>query len=1366
MGDSGQCIDPIPGRCPSVQVEVSWDDWAKVHILCPLVIQAILTLVFLLFLHPLYVEAYYRGNALPRCLKAYLGTEDNQKVLRPVYLVSVCALQQVTTLASLCIWVWHTYKHETTSGSRLAFFMLACFDCLTWTVWRIASGFNWKTLWEANAVVDVLTAVPVFWGAAGHSWGVSSEYDAWLSLHFLRSYSALYSFEKARDISNIDFHTAGLTQVMIQMVLRVVALLTVMAGITFTIEILGDPETLQDSFIETSTGDQISFLQMIYYIVVSITTVGYGDFAPRTVIMRVLTIVFIVVGVASVYMIQFTFSEMWKKQQEGVGKYWTQGGHDRHVVVILCNSGGAWRMSSLLHGFLQELLHPTHNELEDHHDHASSAWSHLRLWIRGRSPAQTQTWPDVVFLSPTKWNEGEDCPLDAKSFRQFLESTEDFPTSMLNRIWFLVGNINSEATLARTCVKDSALTYILSDLTSPNAEEDDALAIYTALIVRKTCPNARLRVMLLKPESKELAVQAGIDATRCFSSRELSACILAQNVRCRGLISAICSMLKSVDEDDEIYFLRQMCEGTDPCHPGRRRNRNTNSPIPRKANGMRKNKKMGSMEDLDKYLRNTETRWNPKKQAYERADPWMFEYFEGALAGVYGFDLHARFEGMSYGKFAFELFKQTGAIILGVQINGRLQVCPQSEKWTAREGQVCIALTKKPCSLDPFRCDPEDRISWRTRFQNSRKRRRNRTVQEGRTVDVARLMGRRLQTALMAHWQGDLDSPSRMPSPTNIIANSSSTPSAPRHKRGVPHVFEERVESQAQEHLVRVVSGESAAALSARSISFADDPNWKLKPRRSDVSVANSVKVPKRLRPPELNSEDDAIARLDSSVNAAIHESCVRGVMQMRENLSDWEDFIVVIACGGDIWPQLRAFCNSLRQDYLPQQQPIVILSSTTPPPGFDWINRNRIKCVQGSCLRAQTLIEVGVLEASTVVVLGGGASAHKKLPDYRVVLTGQELECWLASSTRESYVTFEMHESATAWHLPPLRVKIAGQRTKIAEMTRAANISRHPSYLTEVSMHSGQPHDRSDEEEELSPSPTAPEIFPAGSFNPGSFNPGSPVNRGLYPGSSWDSELSAVEEIQEDEPEDPGISDQGHRKQSWSDWFWSFAGHSAQEKSHDSICFNPRFASGQVFTPELWGLMLGRMFYMPAVIEIIEALVMPSRRGQTAFPWQLRVPQDYIGSKYIELYEDLVNGSFLDETMDDNEIVEDLSETPQQQWPPASPRQSTERLGPPAVPIGLYRLRADFGLDKVSEAQRVSRRSLVQHRTTAQEITAQNDLAAEILGGHRFLVLAPAPNMTVQAGDWVTVVGGREFGRRMHDKGLLRGSQPVALDE
>merc|ERR1711976_836243 len=105
---------------------------------------------------------------------------------------------------------------------------------------------------------------------------------------------------------------------------------------------------------------------------------------------------------------------------------------------------------------------------------------------------------------------------------------------------------------------------------------------------------------------------------------------------------------------------------------------------------------------------------------------------------------------------------------------------------------------------------------------------------------------------------------------------------------------------------------------------------------------------------------------------------------------------------------------------------------------------------------------------------------------------------------------------------------------------------------------------------------------------------------------------------------------------------------------------FNPRFAAGQVFTPELWGVMLGRLFYMPALIELVEAIVMPHRRGQVAFSWQIQVPEQFAGVAFSKLFHTLATGDgedFLVEPEDDGLTPDG-----------------------PAIAVAIYRSRDDIG--------------------------------------------------------------------------------------
>lgn len=1263
--------DGVPGLCPASQVSLDWNSFWYVNLWLPILVQLLLSLFFVLIMHPAYVEAYYRRTSFQRFVKTYFGTSDSPKVARPLCLVTLYTLQTLASAAAVAVWVWHTYSQQMTPTSSKLLLALTKVELLGWAANRLRGGCELRSLWESSALVDLVTSVPVLMGAYA-PWLLPVNFDSWMTLHFLLSYNALVSFERARRVSQLDEHTAYMAQGLTQLVLRISALLTLMAGTIFLFEVLGDPPGVSDYYLETDGGDRVSFFQMVYWIVVTITTVGYGDFAPRTLIARTLTTGFIVIGVATIYYIQISFSEMQKQQQEGTGKYWQRSwGRERHVVVVLCHHGSASRMASLIHGFLQELLHASHNQLEDHHDRSSTAWSHFRLWLRGAPPQHVQTWPDVVFLSPTRWEEGR----RGSSFNDFLKAA-DFPANMQRRIWFLVGNATSETDLERARVRDSALTFVLSDLNSLTPDEDDGQTVYSALCIRDIFPEVRLRLMVLKPESKEIAVQAGIEATRVFSAHELSASLLAQNVRCRGLIPAVTAMLKSQDEDDQEFFLRKQAaqatkdfrrlpsmagsvalQGSVSVTPEESAQRQSTMTRPSLGipgfnvvnSGSSSVQHCRTLDEIEKVLRKSQTQWDPEKQAYELRDPWMFEYLEGAEKTIFGFDLNADFDGLSWGELVKAIYKQSGALLLAVQHRGSLVLCPQGRKWKARAMQVCFAVAPSADALDPCRFDPEDRTSWRNLFQESRrKRRRMRAHGQSRKMCAAQLMGWRVEKALL------LEGPQLLPE----LRNRSGT------EEKLLHETRPKLETLREDRS----SGEESPA---RSRTWTPTTCVRLRSQKSF----------ERLSMP-----------LELSVRALRQQSLERG-----------EELVVLIVCHGETWQQVRTFVTNMRQAHLPLLQPIVILAPTSPPVGLAQdFAACRVLCLKGSCLDAQALIEAGVLEASAVVAMAG-EPARQGCCDFRMVLVSQELECWLGSSQKEVFTAFELLDSRSVRHLP--RVSLgrhlnyeAGVDSMSLLRSCALRKSSHDSAMNKAEWMGPQASMVSEEDLD---SPTSP---------------------GVNSSELWED---ISEESELEERLGSGIEDTGHTRRPLKTWLKRFLGPVAElQRSHDSIMFHPRFAAGQVFSPELWGMMLGRMFYMPAVIELIEALVMGAMRGQQAYPWQMRVPPKYISRPFRELLGDLALGSVLCESS----------------------------KGPPSVPLALYRLNEDFSCDAAFFMERAcSNGSLA-----GDDIP--NTMDVEGIGGHHYLIMCPPPDMTLRRGDWVLVLGGAVFGRKMQERGLLRG--------
>jgi len=197
------------------------------------------------------------------------------------------------------------------------------------------------------------------------------------------------------------------------------------------------------------------------------------------------------------------------------------------------------------------------------------------------------------------------------------------------------------------------------------------------------------------------------------------------------------------------------------------------------------------------------------------------------------------------------------------------------------------------------------------------------------------------------------------------------------------------------------------------------------------------------------------------------------------------------------------------------------------------------------------------------------------------------------------------------------------------------------------------------------------------------------------------------------------------------------------REDHGTSALFHPRFAAGQIFTPELWGSMLGRIYYMPAIIELIEALALPHVRGQTAFPWQIRVPPSYVGREYSTLFLDLAMGYRPGATDLDPRRESGSSQAGSPGARQEPPRRRTTlangvRLASkprPAVCVALYRKRdVDSGWDDGDAAA-----------------------VAQGTGGYNYTALAPSPGTVLREQDWVLVLGSTGFGRHMHRRGLLR---------
>lgn len=77
-----------------------------------------------------------------------------------------------------------------------------------------------------------------------------------------------------------------------------------------------------------------------------------------------------------------------------------------------------------------------------------------------------------------------------------------------------------------------------------------------------------------------------------------------------------------------------------------------------------------------------------------------------------------------------------------------------------------------------------------------------------------------------------------------------------------------------------------------------------------------------------------------------------------------------------------------------------------------------------------------------------------------------------------------------------------------------------------------------------------------------------------------------------------------------------------AYKKMRTPIPLMPRYGAGRVIVPSMLGALYAQAYSTPGILELAEALTMPSRRRQVSHPWLIDVPREFHGKSYETLAE------------------------------------------------------------------------------------------------------------------------------------------------
>ncbi|KAG0377407.1 hypothetical protein BGX24_006149 [Mortierella sp. AD032] len=234
-----------------------------------------------------------------------------------------------------------------------------------------------------------------------------------------------------------------------------------------------------------------------YFILITASTVGYGDITPKSLEARIVVMIFIIVALSVVPGLIAGTIETLKSSRSGGGSYIQSraaSGVMRQYLVMIGDFQSAKRVADMLSGFFNK-------EFSE---------SDVR----------------VVFLSRNK---------PSKDVKTLL----DMPTHK-NRTTMLVGNGLDESDLKRCQVKDAGGVFIIPDRTTSELESQDTMTTLLAWSLHLYAPDTRVFTYNLLPETETF--QWGIvEQTMCIS--DVKQLLLAYSCRHRGTTTLILNLL-------------------------------------------------------------------------------------------------------------------------------------------------------------------------------------------------------------------------------------------------------------------------------------------------------------------------------------------------------------------------------------------------------------------------------------------------------------------------------------------------------------------------------------------------------------------------------------------------------------------------------------------------------------------------------------------------------------------------------------------------------------------------------------------------------------------------------------------------------
>ena len=366
----------------------------------------------------------------------------------------------IITIAACVEYVAATYlENSYTSLFQTLDLAVATTFLVDWIVHLIISDNKREFLTSYGSLIDYLTIIPVYAELFGNALGVRINFlrvlRVFRALRILRLFKTLDAIAAEDEDSNKLKYTVDTSGISKQILITSITLLSVLfisAGIVNTVN-----DLIPNSFAYP-TGTDFDFLAAFYYMIVTSSTLGYGEIYPQVTMSRMIMVMIII---AIIFIITNQLSKI-SQLMENYSKYDTQYTHQDHIVLV-----GNYRARTL-NQFLAQFYHSDHGDVKAH----------------------------TIIIGPGYPS--------SEILGLLIDPRYD------NKISYLEGNPSDSSTWRNANIELAESVFIITDQLDDNPKSQDTYAILLARMIQSQCPLIKTYVQLIRQTEFHLKTERNI----------------------------------------------------------------------------------------------------------------------------------------------------------------------------------------------------------------------------------------------------------------------------------------------------------------------------------------------------------------------------------------------------------------------------------------------------------------------------------------------------------------------------------------------------------------------------------------------------------------------------------------------------------------------------------------------------------------------------------------------------------------------------------------------------------------------------------------------------------------------------------------